>query len=79
MIRSCTAATIPLPVITPEDSPILSPAASTPALRQLSPSQSKDQLWASTSKQMTVQMMRSMRRSAFFMSSITNILTDFSQ
>lgn len=66
-------------MITPEDLPMVFPAASTPALRQLPPVQLNDQLWASASKHKEVQMMTRMRRNAFFMSSITSIVPDFPQ
>lgn len=65
--------------MTPDDFPIVFPAASTPALRQLPPAQLNDQLWANVSKHTKVQMITRMRRNAFFMSSITSIVPDFSQ
>lgn len=66
-MRSCTACTIPFPVITPEDLPIVLPAALTPALRQSHPGQLNDQPWASTSAHNVVQMRSNMMRKTFFM------------
>lgn len=67
---SCIARERLLPVITPDDFPIVLPKASTPALRQFHPVQVNDQVCANASKQINVAMVRNMRRKTFFMSYI---------
>lgn len=59
-----------LPVMTPEDWPMVAPALFTPSRRQLPVGQLKVQDCANASKNRKVQTVRSMRKSAFFMSCI---------
>lgn len=70
MMTSWTARERLFPVMTPEDCPIVLPAAFVPSRRQLPVGQLKVHDCASASKNRKVQTVRSMRKRAFFMSCI---------
>lgn len=70
MMTSWTARERLLPVMTPEDWPMVAPALFTPSRRQLPVGQLKVHDCASASKNRKVQTVRSMRKRAFFMSCI---------
>lgn len=70
MMTSWTARERLFPVMTPEDCPIVLPAAFVPSRRQLPVGQLNDHDWANTSKNNKVQRARNMRKRAFFMSCI---------
>lgn len=70
MMTSCTARERLLPVMTPDDWPMVAPALLTPSRRQLPVGQLKVHDCASASKNRKVQRARSMSKSAFFMSCI---------